>query len=86
MRLVDLGALDFAVVRLDCAGWEVEERSASVSDRGADAAAGGVAATAATADGVTAGGEAPETLRVVDWNVGDAAGVLGAVDVAMKLY
>lgn len=78
LRAVEAGALDLAVVRLHCAAWEVEERSASVSNRGAEAAGGCVAATCREA----ASGELPEALRVVNWNVGDAAGVFGAIDVA----
>lgn len=71
-------ATGLGVVGLDDGGWQVEEGGTSIGDGGANAAGGGVVGT----DGVTAGGELPEALRVVDWNVGDRAGVLGGVDVA----
>lgn len=75
---VVLGALNLRVVGGDDGSWQVQERSTSVSDGRADAAGGGVAG----ANGVATGGELPEALCVVHWDVGDAAGVLGAVDIA----
>lgn len=70
--------LNGAVVGLGGAGWNVKERSTSVSDGGAEAARGTVVATC----GRAAGGELPEALGGVNWNVDDRASVLGGVDVA----
>ena len=66
------------VVGSDGGGGQVHEGGAGVSDGGADAARGAVAG----ADAVAARGELPETLRVIHGGVGDAAGVLGGVNVA----
>ena len=78
LRLVKAGTLNLAVVRLDSAGWEVEERSASVSNGGAEAAGSRVVATC----GRATSSELPKTLRVVHWNICDGTRVLGAVNVA----
>lgn len=56
-----------------------EESGAGVSDGGANVAAGRVAAATSA---VGACGELPEALRVIDGDVGDAARVLGGIDVA----
>jgi len=65
------------VVSRDDSVREQEQRSAGIGDGGdtlRDRGAG--------ADGVARTGEAPEATRVVDGGVGDAAGILGGVDVA----
>lgn len=80
LLLVQLGAGDLLVVGVRNLGWEVEESGASVGNGAADVAAAG--GRVAGADGVATSGEAPESLGVVDWDVGDASSVLGAVDVA----
>lgn len=71
------GVEDLAVVGGDDGGGEVEEGGAGVGD-GVDGAGG----EGAGADGVAVGRELPEAVGGVDGHVGDAAGVLGAVDVA----
>lgn len=69
---------DLGVVGLDSGVGDEEEGGAGVSDGSADAASGG----GGGADAVAAGGELPEALAAVDRDVGDGAGVLGAVDEA----
>lgn len=71
------GVGDLAVVGGDDVGGEVEEGGAGVGD-GVDGGAG----EGAGADGVAVGRELPEAVGGVDGHVSDAAGVLGAVDVA----
>lgn len=82
LRWIVAGALDSLVVGLHGGCWEIHQRGTSVGDGGADVALSCVA-TRAAAVGATST-ELPETLRVVDRNVGNAAGVLGAVNVAAK--
>lgn len=67
LGLVDLGAVDLLVVGVDDGVGEEGEGGAGVGN----AADGGA---------VHVGGEAPESLAVVDIDVGDVAGVLGVVD------
>lgn len=69
---------DLGVVGLDGGVGDEEEGGASVGDGSADAAGGG----GGGADAVATGGELPEALTAVDGDVGDGAGVLGAVDEA----
>lgn len=69
---------DLGIVGLDGGVGDEEEGGAGVSDGGADAAGGG----GGGADAVAAGGELPEALATVHGDVGDGAGVLGAVDEA----
>jgi hypothetical protein len=61
------GTADFGVVSFDVGVGNEQESGAGVGDGGAD---------------VAAGGELPEATGAVDGDVGDGAGVLGAVDVA----
>lgn len=69
-------ARHLAVVGSDDRRWEVQKSGTGVSDGGANAGADG----GTGADLVATGGEAPETLAVVDRDVGDSARVLGAVN------
>ena len=71
------GSRDLGVVCGDDGVGEEEERGAGVGD-GLEGRGYG----AAGADGVAGGGEAPESLAVVDGGVGDVAGVFGTVNVA----
>lgn len=64
------------VVGLDDGGWGEHEGGARVGNAVEVAAVDGRAG----ADGVAGGGEAPETLRVVDVGVGDGAVVAGGDD------
>lgn len=59
---------------------QVEERGAGVGNRVTDAAGRGITG----ADGVATSGELPEAVGGVDWNVGDGAGVLRAIDVTLR--
>lgn len=72
------GAGDLSVVCGDYSRWEVEERSAGVSNGSADRARG----RGAGANGVATCSELPESVGGVDVGVGDRAGVLAGVDVA----
>lgn len=72
---VVLGTVDLRVVGVDDGVIDVDEGCAGVGN-GVDAGAGGGGANA-----VAVGSEAPETLAVVDIDIGNGAGVLALVDV-----
>lgn len=77
LGVVVLSAADFGVVGLDDGSVNVDQSCASVDDGVNLIADGG-----ARADLVAGGSEAPETLAVVDGNIGDGTSVLGGVDKA----
>lgn len=77
LGVVVLSAADLGVVSLDDGRVNVDQSCASVDDGVNLIADGG-----ARADLVAGGSEAPETLAVVDGNVGDGTSVLGGVDEA----
>lgn len=76
LGVVELGTADLGVVGADNGVINEDEGGASVEDT-ADRAPG-----VAVADAVSRGGEGPEALAVVGIDIGDRAGVLGAVDEA----